>query len=94
MPPIGSKLSANLILKFLNRLSLTALLISESWSVWPSGSARATCSVAILPPAPVRFSTKNCSPATLLRPAPTTRARMSVGPPGAKPTTSLTGLFG
>ena len=53
-----------------------------------------TDSVAIMPPAPVLFSITTCVPRISPILAPTTRAMMSDGPPGANPTTILIGLFG
>jgi hypothetical protein len=46
------------------------------------------------PPAPGLFSTMNCAPMISPILAPTTRAMMSDGPPGAKPTRTRIGLFG
>ena len=63
-------------------------------SVWPSGALRATCSVATLPAAPVRFSTTTGWPSPAVMPCATTRAVVSVLPPGAKPTTKRTGRSG
>ena len=62
--------------------------------VWPSGALRATCSVATLPAAPVRFSTTTGWPSPAVIPWATTRAVVSVLPPGAKPTTKRTGRSG
>src|SRR5258705_2714832 len=48
----------------------------------------------MLPRAPALFSTMNCWPNSSEILAATTRARMSVVPPAAKGTTSLTGRVG
>src|SRR5829696_3940729 len=41
--------------------------------VWPSGALRATCSVATLPAAPVRFSTTTGWPSPAVMPCASTR---------------------
>src|SRR5262245_38455171 len=51
-------------------------------------------STAMLPPAPVRFSTSTCWPMLSLMNLATTRATVSVPPPGSKPTTMLIGFDG
>jgi len=48
----------------------------------------------MLPPAPALFSTMNCWPNSSETLAATTRAKMSVVPPAANGTTSLTGRDG
>src|SRR4051812_32751350 len=48
----------------------------------------------MLPPAPARFSTITCCPMFSARNLATTRATVSVPPPGSKPTTMVTGLEG
>src|SRR5262249_34750552 len=63
-------------------------------SVWPSGAALAVCSVAMLPPAPARFSTTTGWPQRSPSFWATRRAMMSVPPPGVKPTSMRTGLAG
>src|SRR4030095_15951412 len=63
-------------------------------SVWPSAGARATYSAPMLPPAPARFSTIIRWAARALISAARVRAIASVGPPGGKGTTSVTGLSG
>src|SRR5262249_17212310 len=50
-------------------------------SVWPSGSALATTSAPILPPAPGRFSTMTGWPRVLASSSPTARASTSTSPP-------------
>src|SRR5260221_666200 len=47
----------------------------------------------MFPPAPARFSTRNCWPRASLSLAPTILAMMSTGPPGAKGTMTRTRLF-
>src|SRR5688572_29709268 len=51
-------------------------------------------STAMLPPAPARFSTTTCWPTFSARNLATTRATVSVPPPGSKPTTIVIGLLG
>src|SRR5713226_2103559 len=60
----------------------------------PSGAALATKSVAILPPAPALFSTRTCWPRLSPRFFCMMRATVSVPPPGANPTTIVTGRAG
>ena len=63
-------------------------------SVCPSGALRATCSVAILPAAPTRFSTTaGCGKAAESACA-ISRPVVSVEPPAAKPTTRRMGRLG
>src|SRR6185436_13538077 len=63
-------------------------------SVWPSASAFAATSVPIVPLAPARFSTTTPCPHASWSFAPTTRATMSVPPPGGNATMIFTGLVG
>src|SRR5258708_31231920 len=76
------------------RLGLTTKAELANRIVVPSGGDLAAMPMLILPPAPARFSTTNCWP----RLSPifwlSRRAMTSVGPPGAKPTSTLTGLLG
>jgi hypothetical protein len=67
------------------------LIISR---VWPSGAAFTTASVAILVPAPGRFSTTNCWPRRCDSHCAISRATISVEPPAAKPTMTRTGCVG
>src|SRR5262245_25910300 len=62
--------------------------------VWPSAGASTTASVAILPPAPVRFSMTNGWPSRSDSHCPKRRARMSGAPPAANPTMMRTGRDG
>jgi hypothetical protein len=62
--------------------------------VWPSGGARATTSVPIVPDAPVRLSITTCWPRFSESLAPVRRARMSTLPPGAKGTIQRIGFVG
>jgi len=48
----------------------------------------------IMLPAPALFSTKNCCPNALEKCCPSTRATMSVPPPGGEGTTMRTGRAG
>ena len=63
-------------------------------SVWPSGAERAASSPATLPPAPGRLSTTKVCPNTSASFCVRTRATLSVPPPGARPTKTLTGRCG
>src|SRR5262245_46736317 len=58
------------------------------------GGARMTASVAMLVPAPGRFSMMNCWPRRSVSHWPIRRAVMSTDPPGGKPTTIRTGRVG
>src|SRR6218665_352920 len=60
-------------------------------SVWPSGLARATCAVPMLPPPPPLFSTTTGTPRSLPMGPASTRATMSVVPPAAAGTTMVIG---
>ena len=55
-------------------------------SMWPSGDAFATVLAASMPAAPVRFSTITVWPSAFLSGSATSRAEMSMPPPGGKPT--------
>ncbi|CFP64822.1 Uncharacterised protein [Bordetella pertussis] len=56
--------------------------------------AWATSSAPILPPAPPRFSTTTVWSSCVFRPSASRRAMASVGPPGGKGTTRVTGRSG
>src|SRR4029079_11703693 len=58
-------------------------------SVLPSGAARATCSVAITPPPPPRFSITISVLSRVCMSEATRRASVSTGPPAANGTTTL-----
>src|SRR6218665_2044343 len=60
-------------------------------SVWPSGLARATCAVPMLPPPPPLFSTTTGTPRSLPMGPASTRDTMSVVPPAAAGTTMVIG---
>ena len=60
----------------------------------PSGAALATRSVAMLPPEPATFSITTGLPQASVSLSPTTRATVSAGPPGTKPTRMRSGLSG
>src|SRR5258706_14849153 len=63
-------------------------------TVYPSGGDFATTSAAMDDPAPARFSITTGWPRARERYSLYARATVSAAPPGANPTTSLTGLFG
>lgn len=63
-------------------------------STVPSDAPAATCWWAILPPAPPLFSTTTDWPMFSASFLAIRRAAASAAPPGAKPTTSVTGLAG
>src|SRR5262245_40521645 len=67
---------------------------SPRLSVYPSGAARATRPTAMLPFAPLTFSTIIGWPSTAVIRFATTRATVSAGPPGAYGTTMLMGRVG
>ncbi|MNV18226.1 hypothetical protein D3C71_1090470 [compost metagenome] len=62
--------------------------------VCPSGAARTTNSVPILPPAPGLFSTTKDWPNCLASTLETLRVRVSVVPPAVNATITRTGLSG
>ncbi|MNV73445.1 hypothetical protein D3C71_1665950 [compost metagenome] len=62
--------------------------------VYPSGSARATAVVPIVPPAPALFSTMTCLPSASFNCCASARASVSAAPPGGKGTTMRMGLSG
>src|SRR5256885_2306973 len=70
------------------------MLLLPSSQVVPSGALFATSSAAMLPPAPGRFSITTCWPRDSASFWPRARARMSLGPPGVKPTTKRAGFSG
>src|SRR5215470_18011622 len=63
-------------------------------TVWPSGAARATRPVPMVPAAPVGFSTMTDWPSDPFIRSASTRASASVGPPAGKGTTMVTGRIG
>ena len=60
-------------------------------TVYPSGAERASLFTAMLPPAPVTFSTMICCPNAFPMRSPMIRAMVSVGPPTAKGTIIVVG---
>ena len=62
--------------------------------VWPSAATFANCAAAIAPLAPARFSTITGWCQAFSNSLPTSRAMMSVVPPGGNPTNILIGPFG
>src|SRR5687768_5521277 len=63
-------------------------------SEYPSGGALASRSVAMVPPAPGRFSTMTDWPSASARRCAYMRVAMSMPPPAAKPTMMRMGLVG
>src|SRR5262245_12425137 len=63
-------------------------------SVWPSGSALATTSAPMFPPAPGRFSTTTGWPSVLASSSPTARARTSTSPPAGNGAIMRMGFVG
>jgi hypothetical protein len=61
---------------------------------WPSGAIFASCDAAMAPLAPARFSTITAVCQAFSNSWPTSRAMMSVVPPGGKPTRILMVPFG
>ena len=66
----------------------------DTSSVYPSGAALATASLAALPATPGRFSTITGCPSESARRPPTSRAKTSSWLPGAKGTIRWIGRFG
>jgi hypothetical protein len=62
---------------------MIATLLGTITSVWPSGSALATASMPIMPPAPVRFSTTQGWPSDCGKRSHRWRAMRSAAPPAA-----------
>ena len=91
---IGAKSLIGSYGRFLNSAGLTAIAVEASSRVWPSGVARATCPMPMLPAAPPRLSTTTCWPSDWLSESDRIRAMMSVGPPGANGTTTVMGRSG
>src|SRR3977135_2878395 len=71
-------------------VALMALEVGTSRNVYPSGAALITDWVAILPPAPPRFSMTTCWPRRSDSHWAILRATMSVGPPGGNGTIQCT----
>ena len=69
-------------------------VLTDDISVWPSGLARATCWLPILPRAPATFSTTTGWPSLGDSRSATKRAMMSGPVPGVNGTTSLIGWSG
>ena len=79
---------------FLYSVGLIACGVVAITSVWPSGAERATNSVPIMVAPPARFSMTICWPNCLVSSGLSSRARISVPPPGAAGTTSRIGREG
>ncbi|MNT54381.1 hypothetical protein D3C72_1915420 [compost metagenome] len=75
----------------LYRLALMAWLVKLISRVLPSGTALATASAAMLPPAPGRFSTITVRPNRRPISVARVRASVSVDPPAGAPTRMRTG---
>ena len=69
-------------------------VLTDDISVWPSGLARATCWLPILPLAPTTFSTTTGWPSLAPSRSATKRAMMSGPVPGVKGTMIFTGWSG
>ena len=69
-------------------------VLTDDISVYPSGLARATCWLPILPLAPATFSTTTGWPSLADSRSATKRAMMSGPVPGVNGTTSLIGWSG
>ena len=76
-----------------NWLMLAVPIVAIS-RVWPSGSAFATWSAPMLPPAPPRLSTMKGCPSAWPSRSASTRAVASVAPPARNGTISRTGWLG
>src|SRR5471032_1740078 len=68
--------------------------VGASSSVCPSGAARATDALPMMPPPPVRFSTTTPCLNSFCSTSPASRPRMSVVPPGVNGTTMVIGPDG
>ena len=76
------------------RLAFITSVLTDDIRVWPSGLARATCWLPILPEAPATFSTTTGWPSLGDSRSATKRAMMSGPVPGVNGTTSLIGWSG
>ena len=70
------------------------MLLAVSINTWPSAGLSISARIAMLVPAPGRFSTITGWPSRVPICWPTARAMMSTAPPGAKPTIRRMGLAG
>jgi hypothetical protein len=61
---------------------IDSMPVSVTARVWPSGALCATLIMAMLPPAPGRFSTTTVCPSSSCRRGLSMRAATSVAPPG------------
>ena len=62
--------------------------------LWPSGAALPTIAAPMAWLAPPRFSTITCWPHAVMKRCATSRAMVSLTPPGAAGTTMVMGLVG
>jgi len=83
-----------IVLSFSYSVALTAFWRPAWSSVYPSADASTTASVAMLPPAPGRFSMMNCWRKRSDSHCAIRRAAMSGAPPAANPTKMRTGRAG
>jgi hypothetical protein len=74
----------------LYRLAFITSVLTDDIKVWPSGLARATCWLPMLPEAPATFSTTTGWPILADSRSATKRAMMSGPVPGVNGTTSRT----
>src|SRR3989441_8567850 len=91
---IGSKSLTGSYGSLAKKDGLTVWPLAVSSTVYPSGACLATYSVAMLPPAPGRFSTMTGCPSTGCRPSAIRRASRSFEPPGGRDTMMRTGRAG
>src|SRR5215471_16415099 len=91
---MGAMSLKKLKLSFSYNVAFHALKLPAMTNVWPSGGARTTASVPMLPPAPGLFSMMNCWPNRSDSRWPIRRAVMSVAPAEPKGTMSRTGRVG
>ncbi|MNC88225.1 hypothetical protein D3C83_40200 [compost metagenome] len=94
MVETGAKARVRSYGSFLNSECVMACELLSSRSVWPSGSALATISVAMMPPALGRLSMTTCWPSDTLIFCATARAVMSPTPPGPNGTRKRIGRVG
>ena len=91
---IGAKSVSGLYGRFLYRLALIVRPFAAISMVYPSPSAFAVASAAMLPLAPARLSTTTGCCSASVSFCATTRAMMSVEPPAANPTMKRSGRLG
>jgi hypothetical protein len=82
-PPTGANCFSGSKLTFGLTLGSASVPLSATISTWPSGDAPASASAATPPEAPGRFSITNCCPSASESFGASTRAMVSMPPPGA-----------